>query len=62
MFGHKPPEKMNLLGTFNSMHDAEKAMKNTRGADVARRVVGIGLTTRITHELGPHARSGFLLM
>jgi len=23
MFGHKPPEKMNLLGTFNSMHDAE---------------------------------------
>jgi hypothetical protein len=49
MFGHKPPEKMNLLGTFNSMHDAEKAMKNTRGADVARRVIGIGLTTRITN-------------
>jgi len=26
MFCHKPPEKMNLLGTFNSMHDVEKAI------------------------------------
>jgi len=30
MFSHKPPEKMNLLGTFNSKHDAEKAMQNMK--------------------------------
>lgn len=30
MFSHKPPDKMNLLGTFNSKDDAEKAMKDMK--------------------------------
>ena len=30
MFSHKPGGKMNLLGTFNSKHDAEKAMKEMK--------------------------------
>ena len=30
MFSHKPPDNMNLLGTFNSKHDAEKAMKKMK--------------------------------
>jgi hypothetical protein len=30
MFSHKPADNMNLLGTFNSNHDAEKAMKNMK--------------------------------
>jgi hypothetical protein len=27
MFSHKPKDSMNILGTYNSKHDAEKAMK-----------------------------------
>lgn len=27
MFSHKPKASMNILGTFDSRHDAEKAMK-----------------------------------
>ena len=27
---HKPGGKMNLIGTFNSKHDAEKAMKEMK--------------------------------
>jgi hypothetical protein len=30
MFSHKPGDKMNLIGTFNSKHDAEKAMKEMK--------------------------------
>jgi hypothetical protein len=30
MFNHKPGGKMNLIGTFNSKHDAEKAMKEMK--------------------------------
>ena len=30
MFSHKPADNMNLLGTFHSKHDAEKAMKNMK--------------------------------
>ena len=30
MFSHKPGGKMNLIGTFNSKHDAEKAMKDMK--------------------------------
>lgn len=26
MFGHKPSDKMNILGVFKNKHDAEKAM------------------------------------
>jgi hypothetical protein len=26
MFSHKPKDSLNILGTFNSKHDAEKAM------------------------------------
>jgi hypothetical protein len=26
MMSHKPPANMNVLGTFNSKHDADKAM------------------------------------
>ena len=29
-FSHKPGDKMNLIGTFNSKHDAEKAMKEMK--------------------------------
>jgi hypothetical protein len=29
-FSHKPGGKMNLIGTFNSKHDAEKAMKEMK--------------------------------
>ena len=32
MFSHKPGDKMNLIGTFNSKHDAEKAMKEISSA------------------------------
>ena len=27
MFSHKPKDSMNILGTYDSRHDAEKAMK-----------------------------------
>ena len=27
MFSHKPKDNMNILGTYDSRHDAEKAMK-----------------------------------
>jgi len=27
MFSHKPKDSMNILGTYDSKHDAEKAMK-----------------------------------
>jgi len=30
MFSHKPADNMNLLGIFNSKHDAEKAMKKMK--------------------------------
>ena len=30
MFSHKPGDKLNLIGTFNSKHDAEKAMKEMK--------------------------------
>ena len=30
MFSYKPGGKMNLIGTFNSKHDAEKAMKEMK--------------------------------
>jgi hypothetical protein len=30
MFSHKPGGKMNLIGTFKSKHDAEKAMKEMK--------------------------------
>jgi hypothetical protein len=30
MFSHKPADKMNILGTYKSKHDAEKAMKNMK--------------------------------
>jgi hypothetical protein len=30
MFSHKPGDKMNLIGTFNSKHDTEKAMKEMK--------------------------------
>ena len=30
MFSHKPGDKMNLIGTFKSKHDAEKAMKEMK--------------------------------
>jgi hypothetical protein len=30
MMGHKPPEHLNVLGTFNSRHDAEQAMHNMK--------------------------------
>jgi hypothetical protein len=33
MFSHKPADNMNLLGTFNSKHAAEKAMKNMMQAE-----------------------------
>ena len=30
MFSHKPPASMNVLGTFSSKHDAEKAMEDMK--------------------------------
>ena len=30
MFSHKPGDKTNLIGTFNSKHDAERAMKEMK--------------------------------
>ena len=36
MFSHKPGDKMNLIGTFNSKHDAEKATAGLEGI-IARR-------------------------
>lgn len=30
MFSHKPPSSMNVLGTFSSKHDAEKAMDDMK--------------------------------
>jgi hypothetical protein len=30
MFSHKPAADMNVLGTFNSKHDAEKAMEDMK--------------------------------
>jgi hypothetical protein len=35
MFSHKPGDKMNLIGTFNSKHDAEKAMKEMKQGNKA---------------------------
>ena len=35
MFSHKPGDKMNLIGTFNSKHDAEKAMKEMKQCNKA---------------------------
>ena len=29
VFSHKPPALMNVLGTYNSQHDAQKAMNKT---------------------------------
>jgi len=30
MMSHKPPAKMNVLGVYNSKHDAKKAMDKMR--------------------------------
>ena len=30
MMSHKPPDKMNVLGVYNSKHDAKKAMDKMR--------------------------------
>jgi len=43
MFGHKPPEKMNLRGTFNSMHDCREGHHEAVREELMSLVVSSGL-------------------